>query len=89
MLSNHWTVRDFYPIGYLPRGVRLSAYSGDASDLPVAVLQRFLDTARVPVARVYAFDDIAAAHADMEANRVAGQLVVTLSAGAYADRHGP
>lgn len=39
MLSNQWTVKDFYPIEYLPRGVRLSAYGGDASDLPVAVLQ--------------------------------------------------
>ena len=78
LLSDEWIVRDFYPIGYLPRGVRLSAYSGDASDLPAPVLQRFLDTARVPVARVYAFEEIAAAHADMEANRVAGKLVVTL-----------
>jgi NADPH2:quinone reductase len=34
MLSNEWIVRDFYPIGYLPRGVRLSAYGGDAADLP-------------------------------------------------------
>jgi NADPH:quinone reductase-like Zn-dependent oxidoreductase len=78
MLSDRWTVPDFYPIGYLPRGVRLSAYSGEASDLPTPVLQRFLDTARMPVARVYAFDEIAAAHADMEANRVAGKLVVVV-----------
>jgi NADPH2:quinone reductase len=27
MLSNEWTVRDFYPIDYIPRGVRLTAYS--------------------------------------------------------------
>src|SRR6266496_4313809 len=32
MLSNQWTVRDFYPIDYLPRGVRLTAYSSDATD---------------------------------------------------------
>ena len=25
MLSNVWTVRDFYPIDYLPRGVRLTS----------------------------------------------------------------
>lgn len=43
MLSNEWTVRDFYPIEYLPRGVRLTAYGGDATDLPSAVLQEFLD----------------------------------------------
>ena len=28
MLSNVWTVPEFYPIDYLPRGVRLTAYSG-------------------------------------------------------------
>ena len=34
MLSNQRTVPEFYPIDYLPRGVRLTAYSGDAADLP-------------------------------------------------------
>ena len=43
MLSNQWTVPEFYPIDYLPRGVRLTAYSGDVADLPPAVLQDFLD----------------------------------------------
>jgi len=81
MLSNEWIVKDFYPIGYLPRGVRLTGYGGGAEDLPVPVLQEFLDavaagTAVVPVAKVYAFEDIVAAHADMAADRVAGKLVV-------------
>src|SRR5258708_38911818 len=54
MLSNKWTVRDFYPIGYLPRGVRLSAYGGEAADLPPAILQDFLDAVAAgdPVAPV-------------------------------------
>src|SRR3954454_21795626 len=43
MLSNEWTVRDFYPISYLPAGVRLTSYSGDAANLPAAVLQDCLD----------------------------------------------
>ena len=56
MLSNEWIVRDFYPTGYLPRGVRLAAYGGDADDLPAAVLRDFLDavaagTAVVPIAK--------------------------------------
>lgn len=81
MLSNEWTVRDFYPIEYLPRGVRLTAYGGDASDLPPAVLQEFLDAvaageAHVPIHRTYRMDEIAEAHADMEAGRAAGKLVV-------------
>ena len=81
MLSNEWTVRDFYPIEYLPRGVRLTAYGGDAADLPSAVLQEFLDAvaagqAVVPIHRVYRLDQIAEAHAEMEAGRAAGKLVV-------------
>jgi NADPH2:quinone reductase len=82
MLSNAWTVPDFYPIDYLPRGVRLAAYSGDAGDLPADVLQGFLDDVAagasvVPIAHVYGLGQIAQAHADMEAGRVSGKLVVT------------
>ena len=83
MLSNQWTVRDFYPIEYLPRGVRLTAYGGDASDLPADVLQRFLDDAAagravIPVSHVYRLDEIAQAHAAMEAGTAAGKLVVAI-----------
>jgi len=82
MLSNQWTVRDFYPLDYLPTGVRLTAYKGDAADLPPQVLQDFLDavaagTATVPIGRVYRFDQIVEAHTDMEQNRASGKLVVT------------
>ena len=81
MLSNQWTVRDFYPIDYLPRGVRLTAYGGEAADLPPDLLQGFLEsvaarTAVVPIGRIYRFDQIVQAHADMEASRVSGKLVV-------------
>jgi NADPH:quinone reductase len=81
MLSNEWTVPDFYPIDYLPRGVRLTAYGGGAADLPAPVLQTFLDdvaTGRltVPVDHTYTLDQIATAHADMEAGNATGKLVV-------------
>jgi NADPH2:quinone reductase len=81
-LSNEWIVPDFYPAGYLPNGVRLSGYFGEASDLPQDVLQDFLDAvaageAKVPIAKTYAMDEIAAAHDDMEQDRVAGKLVVS------------
>jgi NADPH:quinone reductase len=82
MLSNQWTVRDFYPIEYLPRGVRLTAYGGESADLPAKLLQGFLDgvaagTAVVPIGRVYRFDQIVEAHRAMEGNQVSGKLVVT------------
>ncbi|MET4052439.1 NADPH2:quinone reductase [Frigoribacterium sp. PvP054] len=83
MLSDQWTVPDFYPIDYLPNGVRLTAYSGEASDLPAAVLQDFLDAVgagrvTVPIGRVYAFDAIVQAHSDMESGAAPGKLVVTV-----------
>ena len=82
MLSNVWTVPDFYPNDYLPRGVRLTSYSGDAGDLPPQVLQKFLDdvaagAAKVPIGRVYHFDEIVQAHSDMEFGRGGGKLVMT------------
>jgi NADPH:quinone reductase len=81
-LSNEWIVPGFYPTGFLPNGVRLAGYSGDASDLPQAVLQEFLDAvaagqATVPIAKTYGMDEIATAHDDMEHDRVAGKLVVS------------
>ena len=81
MLSNQWTVPDFYPIDFIPNGVRLTAYGGEASDLPADVLQSFLDDVaagrlKVPIGRVYDLDDIATAHADLEQGNVAGKLVV-------------
>jgi NADPH:quinone reductase-like Zn-dependent oxidoreductase len=74
-------VRDYYPIYYPPRGVRLTAYGGDASDLPAGVLQEFLDAvsggdAVVPIHRTYRLDEISQAHADMEAGQATGKLVV-------------
>ena len=81
MLSNEWTVKDFYPIEYIPRGVRLTAYGGDASDLSPEVLGDFLDAveagrAIVPIHRRYDLDQIREAHAYMESGKAAGKLVV-------------
>jgi NADPH2:quinone reductase len=81
MLSNVWTVRDFYPIDYIPHGVRLTAYGGDAQDLPQRVLQDYLDAVAagevsVPIDHVYKFDEVVQAHAAMEAGTATGKLVV-------------
>jgi len=85
MLSNQWTVKEFYPIDYIPRGVRLTAYGGEASDLPATVLQGFIDLIQVgrvsvPIGHIYRLDHIAEAHAAMEAGTTTGKLVVTTGA---------
>lgn len=81
MLSDEWTIPDFYPLDYLPNGVRLTAYSGEASDLPAEALQGYLDAVAagrttVPVGRVYLLEDIVQAHRDMESGAAGGKLVV-------------
>jgi len=83
MLSDQWTIPEFYPIDWLPNGVRLTAYSGEASNLPAPVLQGFLEAvasrlAVVPVGKVYGIDDIVQAHRDLEAGVVGGKAVVVL-----------
>ncbi|MGW4110386.1 zinc-binding dehydrogenase [Actinosynnema sp. NPDC004786] len=80
MLSDQWLVRDFYPIGYLPKGVRLTAYHGESADLPAEVLQRFLDrvaggAATLGPTAVYRLDEIRQAHDDLEHGRRVGKLV--------------
>jgi len=81
MLSDQWTIQDFYPMDYIPNGVRLRAYHGEAVELPGPVPQRFLDdvatgNAVVPIGHVYRMDEIVAAHHDMERGTYAGKLVV-------------
>jgi len=81
MLSDSWTVKDFYPIGYLPNGVRLTAYSGDSSDLPAAEFQRYVDlvaAGRLPIRvdRVFRMEEIGEAHRVMEDGGAVGKLVV-------------
>ncbi|MFT5145140.1 MAG: NADPH2:quinone reductase [Rhodothermales bacterium] len=85
MLSNKWIVEEFYPIDFIPTGVRLTAYGGGASDLPTEVLayvansihRREMDW---PV-QAYAMDDIVRAHDDMEHNRVTAKQVVVVRPG--------
>jgi len=81
MVSNEWVVRDFYPIGYIPNGVRLTAYGGEAADLPRHVLQEFLDDIAagrlsLTIDRVFELEEIAVAHAMMENNAAVGKMVV-------------
>ena len=81
-LSNEWTVKDFYPIEYLPRGVRLTAYHGEAADLSPEVLEEFLEDVAakrisVPIHRHYTLDDIVEAHTEMEAGSASGKIVIS------------
>ena len=81
MLSNEWTVPDFYPIGYLPNGRPPHRLRRRGGRPPRRGPPAFLDGVAagrltVPVDRTYTLDEIATAHADMEAGNATGKLVV-------------
>jgi NADPH:quinone reductase len=81
MLSDNWTIPDFYPIGYLPNGVRLTAYGGESSDLQPAAFQRYVDLVaegKLPIRidRVFGMEEIGEAHRIMQDGKAVGKLVV-------------
>ncbi len=80
MLSNKWIIEDFYPIEFIPTGVRLTAYGGGAADLPSQVLADVANAVHdgqisLPIVQ-YNLEQIVQAHDDMEHNRVFGKQVV-------------
>ncbi|WP_232009964.1 zinc-binding dehydrogenase [Actinomyces howellii] len=80
MLSDTWTIDGFYPIDWIPSGVRLTAYSGQAHDLPATELQRVLDRIAVGALDLmpmhsYPLEEIVRAHQDLAAGRRTGKLV--------------
>ncbi|MFE7854771.1 zinc-binding dehydrogenase [Streptomyces sp. NPDC057403] len=78
-----WLIPDFEPIAMIPSGTRLTAFHSNdiKGDAGASVLRRVVreveaGTYRPNVDRVFALDDIAAAHRFMEDDRAAGKLVM-------------
>jgi NADPH:quinone reductase len=77
MLSNEWTVRDFYPIDYLPTGCGSRRTQATPPTFPPSFLDHVAaGRLTVPIDRTYTLDEIATAHADMEDGNATGKLVV-------------
>ncbi|MGY2062707.1 zinc-binding dehydrogenase, partial [Nocardia gipuzkoensis] len=78
-----WTIRDFEPIAMIPSGTRLTAFHSDnlKGGAGAPILRRIVREIesglyRPNLDRVFALDDIVAAHRYMEDNRATGKLVV-------------
>lgn len=83
-LSDEWVIPAFSPLGYIPFGVRLTAYGGEAADLPADVFNRQLQAIadgrmKVSVAKVYrGLEGVREAQAALEAGTAPGKHVVVL-----------
>lgn len=78
-----WLIPDFEPIAMIPTGTRLTAFHSDTlkGSTGAGLLQRIIDEVeagryRPHLDRVFALDDIVAAHQHMEADQATGKTVV-------------
>ena len=83
-LSDDWVIRDFSPLAFIPFGTRLTAYGGNANDLPAEAFDRQLKAIsdgrlKVCIAKVYhGLQSVREAQADLESGSAPGKHVVVL-----------
>lgn len=83
ILGGEWILRQFMPMGDIPTGVKLTSYSGEASDISVAQLQEYVSLVEsgsiaLKAGPRFAFENLQAAHRLMDENRANGKIVVEL-----------
>jgi NADPH:quinone reductase-like Zn-dependent oxidoreductase len=83
ILGGEWELSSFRPMGHIPTGVRLTSYSGGASDITREELQRYVslvERGELPIRTgpVWRFDELQNAHQAMDENRANGKMVVVV-----------
>ena len=83
LLGGEWEIEQFVPGATIPSTTKFAYFSSSATPLPTGVLQDYLRGVevgdyRMPLDRVFPFEEIQQAHAYMEANAAAGKIVVNL-----------
>ncbi len=81
ILGGSWALKDFHPMGDIPTGVKLTSYSGEASDITGAQLQRYVSLVEfgeltLKLGPGFPFGKLREAHAVMDENRANGKIVV-------------
>lgn len=81
ILGGGWILKDFHPMGDVPTGVKLTSYSGEASDISCAQLQRYVSLVEsgelvLKLGPSFHFGKLREAHAMMDANGASGKIVI-------------
>jgi NADPH2:quinone reductase len=84
ILGGAWTLSDFHPMGDVPTGVKLTSYSGEASDISTDQLQSYVSLVesgelRLKVGPRFEFDRLPEAHALMDNNLANGKIVIDIT----------
>lgn len=83
ILGGQWELSSFRPMGHIPTGVRLTSYSGGASDISREELQRYVsmvERGELSIGRgpVWSFAELPLAHQAMDENSANGKMVVVV-----------
>ena len=83
LLGGEWVIPEFAPGAVIPSTTKFTYFSSSSTPMPTDALQAYLDgladgTYRMPLDRVFRFDQIQEAHACMEANAAIGKIVVSV-----------
>ena len=84
ILGGQWTLSEFHPMGDVPTGVKLTSYSGEASDISAEQLQRYVSLVEsgelsLKTGPRFDFDRLQEAHELMDSNRANGKIVIELA----------
>lgn len=83
ILGGAWELTNFRPMGQIPTAVRLTSYSGGATDITPEELQRYIamvELGRLKLQRgpIWKFEQLQEAHHAMDENRANGKMVVVV-----------
>ena len=81
ILGGKWSLPDFHPMGDVPTGVKLTSYSGEASDITCAQLQHYVSLVEsgeltIKLGPSFGFNMLREAHTLMDENRANGKIVI-------------
>jgi NADPH:quinone reductase len=84
ILGGKWSLPEFHPMGDVPTGVKLTSYSGEASDITCAQLQRYVSLVEsgeltLKLGPSFGFERLRAAHMMMDENRANGKIVIEVA----------
>lgn len=84
ILGGQWVLPEFHPMGDVPTGVKLTSYSGEASDISAEQLQRYVSLVEsgelnLKAGPRFRFDQLREAHELMDSNRANGKIVIELA----------
>jgi len=83
ILGGSWQLNEFKPMVDIPTAVKLTSYSGEATDISSEQLHKYLGLIetgdlKIQLGKVFKFADLQQAHHLMDANNSNGKIVVAL-----------